>query len=207
VTLTVNDDKVWYDEARKLEQICLRVSDVCKSGHSILLLSHFESALGVLARLLREKGIDHERSPVNLAELAASGQARVWLSPARAFQPAKKLSSAAEKVSLEIIVAEHHPMKTRDQEVMNAAASLDCDATLTFYFSLDDPLMKFFGSDSIKGLLERLGMEKDECISHSLVTRSIRQAQEKIEKQVGRDLTAQSAEDWFKYNLPVKKEN
>ena len=205
--LTINDDKVWYDEARKLEQICLRVSEVCDSGHSVLVLSHFESALDAIARVFREKGIDHERSPVNLAELADLGPSRVWLSPARAFQPAHKLNSAAQKVNLEIIVAEHHPMQSRDQEVMKAAANLDCDATLTFYFSLDDPLMKIFGSDSIKGLLEKLGMTKEECISHPLVTRSIRQAQEKIERKVGRDLPAQSAEDWFKYNLPGKKQN
>lgn len=204
MALTINDDKVWYDEARKLEQLCLRVSDVCNSGQSLLLLSHFESGLDSIARLLREKGTGHKRSPLNIAELDASGQAKVWLSHARTFHTENKMTSATAKVSLEIIVAEHHPMQTRDQEVINTAASLECDATLTFYFSLDDPLMKYFGSDSIKTLFQRLGMEQDECISHPLVTRSIRQAQEKIESKVGKDLAAQSAEDWFKYNLQNK---
>jgi len=207
VTLTINDDRVWYDEARKLEQISHRVADVCKSGQSILLLSHFESALVVLAKLLREKGIDHQRSQVSLASRLAGGLSRVWLSDARSFHTINQITSSNEKAPLEIIVAEHHPMRSRDQEVIDAAGHLASDATLTFYFSLDDPLMKFFGSDSIKGLLERLGMEKDECISHPLVSRAIRQAQEKIEKRVGRDMAAQSAEDWFRYNLPGKKEN
>lgn len=203
--LTVIDDQVWYDEARKLDHICLRVSEVFTSGQNILLLSHFESALTILARLLREKGIDHERSPVNLAELGAGATPRVWLSQARAFHAVDQVTSPAEKATLEIVVAEHHPMHSRDREILDAAANLNCDAMLTFYFSLDDPLMKYFGSDSIKSLFQRLGMEQDECISHPLVSKAIRQAQEKIEKTVGRDLEAQSAEDWFKYNLPKKE--
>ncbi|HWN09658.1 MAG TPA: hypothetical protein VNO50_10380 [Pyrinomonadaceae bacterium] len=204
--LTINDDKVWYDEARKLEQICLHVSDVSNRGQSLLLLSHFESALGFLSRVLREKGIEHERSALNLAELGAGRPAKVWLSHARAFSTAIQLTSTDEKSSLDIIVAEHHPMHSRDRELIASAADLDCDASLTFYFSLDDPLMKYFGSDSIKTLFQRLGMAQDECISHPLVSKAIRQAQEKIEQTVGRDLAAQSAEDWFKYNLPKTKD-
>ena len=49
-------------------------------------------------------------------------------------------------------------------------------------------------------------MERDECISHFLVDRAIRQAQEKIEHTVGKGLDAQSAEDWFKYNLAKKQD-
>ena len=204
--LTINDDKVWYDEARKLEQVCLHVSSTCNRGQSLLLLSHFESALAVLSRVLREKGIDHQRSALDLSELHADRPAKVWLSHARAFHTVKQLTSTVEKHALEIIVAEHHPMHSRDRELIDRAADLDCNATLTFYFSLDDPLMKHFGSDSVKALFQRLGMAQDECISHSLVSKAIRQAQEKIERTVGRDLEAQSAEDWFKYNLPVRKD-
>lgn len=199
--LTIIDDKVWYDEARKLEQICLRVSEVCNSGRSILVLSHFESALASLARLLRDQGFEHERSRLNLAELKASGPGKAWLEQTRAFQAVNQVTQAVEEVHLEIIVAEHHPLYSRDREVIQAAAKLDCDATLTFYFSLDDPVMKYFGSDSVKVLFERLGMERSECISHALVSKAIRGAQEKIENTVGKDLAAQSAEDWFKYNL------
>lgn len=202
--LTIIDDKVWYEEACKLEQICLRVAEVCSSGHSVLLLSHFESALASLARLLQAKGIDHERGRLNLSELPTTGPGKAWLDHAQAFRVFGQAPNAVEKSSIEIIVSEHHPMYSRDQELVDTAARLGCDATLTFYFSLDDPLMKHFGSDSVKALFERLGIDKNECISHSLVNKSIRQAQEKIEKKVGKDLAAQSAEDWFKYNLREK---
>ena len=61
--------------------------------------------------------------------------------------------------------------------------------------------MTHFGSDTIKALYERLGISKDDCISHHLVTTAIRTAQTKIEDQVGKEVPTHSADDWFKYNL------
>jgi len=203
--VTLNDDRVWFDENRKVEQICDQVSTARENGHSVLLLSHFESTLARLAPLLGEKGISLERfSSLNPAELCgASG--RVWFGLARNFQVTYETSLPTEGAALEIVVAEHHPMQSRDQEIVEAAAKLACNAELCFHFSLDDPVMKHFGADPIKALFERLGIDKNECITHPFINTAIRNAQEKIESQVGRDLTTQSAEDWFKYNLPEKK--
>jgi preprotein translocase subunit SecA len=102
-------------------------------------------------------------------------------------------------------------MQSRDQRIVDAAARLACEARLCFYFSLDDPLMKHFGNQSIKALFERLGIAKDAkdakdaCISHHLVNTAIRTAQDKIESKVGKDVPTHSAEDWFKHNLPEGK--
>jgi preprotein translocase subunit SecA len=115
------------------------------------------------------------------------------------------MSSPTGGAPLEIIVAEHHPIQSRDQELIEAAAKLACPAQLTFYFSLDDPVMKHFGTASVKALFERLGIEKSACISHHLVTTAIRTALENIERKVGKDVPTQSVKDWFKYNLPGNK--
>ena len=96
-------------------------------------------------------------------------------------------------------------MQSRDQQLVDAAAKLSCRVELTFYFSLDDPVMKHFSSDQIKALFERLGIDKDECVSHQLINTAMRTAQQKIEREVGRDVATHSATDWFKYNLPDKK--
>jgi preprotein translocase subunit SecA len=201
-----NDDRVWFDEAIKLDQICNDVSAGQGSGHSVLLLSHFEATLACLTALLRQKGIRHERfSSLNPSELCTSSPGKVWLGSARGLPLANEMSPAIAGALLEIIVAEHHPIQSRDQEVIDAAAKLACEAQLCFYFSLDDPVMKHFGSASIQALFERLGIEKSECISHHLVTKAIRTAQENIESKVGKDVPTHSVEDWFKYNLPEKK--
>lgn len=204
--VTLNEDKVWFDEARKLEHICADVATSQADGHSVLLLSHFESTLASLAAALREKGISCERfSSLNPAALCMSAPGKVWLGVARAFQVAYQMTSPTEGSALRIIVAEHHPMQSRDQGIVDAGARLSCKAQLCFYFSLDDPVMKHFGAESIKALFERLGIDKSECISHHLINTAIRTAQEKIESKVGRDVPTYSADDWFKYNLPGKR--
>jgi preprotein translocase subunit SecA len=206
MSVILNDDKVWFDEARKLEHICADVATSQSNGHSVLLLSHFESTLASLAAALREKGISYERfSSLNPPELCVSSPGKVWLGLARAFQVANQMTAANEGSALDVMVAEHHPMQPRDQEIIDAAAKLSCQAQLCFYFSLDDPVMRHFGAESIKALFERLGIAKTECISHHLINTAIRTAQEKIESQVGKDVPTHSADDWFKYNLPEKR--
>jgi len=204
--VNINADKVWFDEARKLEHICTDISYVQANHRSVLVLSHFESTLARLSSALRQKGIVPKRfSSLNPAELCLSAPGKIWLGSASAFQVASELTSPTVGSALEIIVAEHHPMHSRDKFVVDAAAKLSCHAQLSFYFSLDDPVMKHFGAETVKALFERLGIDKDECISHQLINAAIRTAQEKIETQVGKDVPKHSAEDWFKYNLPGKK--
>ena len=200
------DDKVWFDETTKLQQLCNDVADACLNGHGVLLISYFEATLSRLSSLLQEKGISHDRfSAFNPAELCASSPGKVWVGSALSLNVGQATSPAVAGGTLEIIVAEHHPMQSRDQQLVDSAKRLACDGHLCFHFSLDDPVMRHFGSETIKALYERLGIPKDECISHHLVTRAIRTAQEKIESTVGRDVPTNSAEDWFKYNLPDQK--
>ena len=199
------DDKVWFDETTKLQQLCKDVVEARADGRSVLLLSYFEATLSRLSSLLQQKAVNHDRfSGFNPAELCASSPGKVWLGSALAFNVGQPTSAASTGSQLQIIVAEHHPMQSRDQQVVDSARRLACEGNLCFHFSLDDPLMRHFGSERIKALYERLGIPKDEFISHHLVTRAIRTAQEKIESKVGRDVPTHSAEDWFKYNLAEK---
>jgi len=197
--VTVNDDMVWFDERRKLEEICAAVSIAKGRNSKVLLLSHFESTVADVEARLRERDIHHER--YSSAALCSSGTGQVWVGLARIFQVGYQTTSPTQDESIEIIVTEHHPLHSRDQEIVDAAAKLSCNAQVTFYFSLDDAVMKYFGAESIKSLFEVLGVDKNESISHHLINSAIRNAQEKIESKVGKDLPAHSAADWFRYNL------
>lgn len=201
-----NDDKVWFDETIKVDQICNDIAAAQQEGHSVLLLSHFEATLSRLAASLTQKGIRHERfSSLNPFALCTSAPGKVWLGSARGLPISSETRTAVAGAPLEVIVAEHHPMQSRDQAVIDATAKLACQAQLCFYFSLDDPVMKHFGNASIKAVFEKLGMDQTECITHHLVTRAIRTAQEKIESKVGKDVPTHSVEDWFRYNLTEKR--
>lgn len=208
--VTLNDDRVWFDEANKLEQIWKDVSAFQANGTNVLLLSHFEGTLARLGALLREKEIPHERfSSLNPSELCLTSSGKVWLGAAAGFRASsittQPEAQPAANHALEIVVAEHHPFQSRDQQIVDAAANLSCRAQLGFYFSLDDPVMEYFGAETVKALFLRLGIEKSECISHQFINNAVRNAQEKIESKVGGDVPTYSAADWFKYNLAGKK--
>jgi len=201
--VTIKDDKVWFDESRKLEEICAAVSTASGRGSNVLLLSHFESMVAGVTAKLREKGINHER--YSSSDLCSSATGKVWVGLARVFQVGHQTTAPVPGQTIEIIVAEHHPLHSRDREIVDAAAKLSCNAQLTFYFSLDDVVMKYFGAEPIKSLFEVLGVDKNEAISHHLINTAIRNAQEKIESKVGKDLPAHSPADWFHYNLREQK--
>ncbi len=203
MSLTLNDDKVWFDSTIKLEQLCRAVAEAHANSRNVVLLSHFESTVSQLTNQLRAAKIRFERfSLFDAANVCVTGPVKLWLGEARAFQAPSALVSSATRTLVEIIVAEHHPLRSRDQAIIDAAGKLTCPAELTFHFSLDDPLMKYFGSTSIQDLFTRLGMPREECISHQLVSTAIRNAQEKIESRTPKDVPTPSIEEWFKYNLP-----
>ena len=203
-----NDDKVWFDSTNKLRAIGNEVQTEINNGSNVLVLSHFPTKLSELRRLLDERKIKFvEFSLYDSFRFCAATAGTVWLGLARGFQAPPSTSQLNSQLApLRILVAEHHPRQSRDLELLKAAAALPCESQLCFYFSLDDPLMDQFAGAAIQKLLQQLGMDETECITHPLVTAAIRNAQEKIEEQVPRDVPAESIEDWFKYNLPEKKE-
>jgi preprotein translocase subunit SecA len=204
--VTIKDDRVWFDETHKLEQLWKDVAACQASQTNLLLLSHFEETLARLGTLLRAKEIHHEPfSSLSPSELCRSSSGKVWLGAAAAFRAGSEITAPGAGGSLEILVAEHHPFQSRDQQIVDAAAKLSCHVQLGFYFSLDDPVMEYFGADTIRALFERLGIDKNESISHQLINNAVRNAQEKIESKIGRDVSTYSAADWFKYNLAGKK--
>ncbi len=102
------------------------------------------------------------------------------------FAEAKKQTDAEHKKvvglgGLHIIGTERHESRRIDNQLRGRAGRQGDPGSSRFYVSLEDDLMRLFGSDSIRGLMERLGMEEDQPIEHSMITRGIENAQRKVE--------------------------
>ena len=203
----MNSDKVWLDEGRKLHGICSEIAAAKDNGLTVLAIAHFESTFASLEAALRERPLDYSvYSAFDYSTLCSPGErdgpGRVWVALARDFSargvPARE---KPEPVRLSIIVAEHHPMPARDDAVMEAAASLPCKSQIDFHTSLADPLLSRFGGEAVRSLFQRLGLDEETAISHPMVSAAIRKAQERIGKQVGQDIHARSADEWFRHNL------
>lgn len=87
----------------------------------------------------------------------------------------------ADLGGLHIIGTERHESRRIDNQLRGRCGRQGDPGSSRFYLSLEDDLMRLFGSDNISSIMDKLGMDEDEPIEHSLVTRSIEQAQKKVE--------------------------
>lgn len=200
------DDKVWWSRERKLNGLCDEIAAARAWRGNVLALAHFEDTLSSLEAALRSRAIECRTfSLFDSSTLCAEQKGQVWVGLARAFQPPPTLASnQSSSAYVEVIVAEHHPRRSCDEDLIRAAATIPCRTQVSFHISLDDPLIVHFSGDSIQKLFKQLGASEVDSLSNPMITAAIRQAQEKVESQVPRDLAAQSMADWFRYNLPEK---
>jgi preprotein translocase subunit SecA len=120
---------------------------------------------------IRAKGIDP-------AEIADSQD------PAMAVDPEKiGEDDVFEDGGLHIIGSERHESRRIDRQLRGRAGRQGDPGATQFFLSLEDDLMRLFNSDRVSGIMERLGAQEGEVITHALVTRSIGSAQKRVEMQ------------------------
>ncbi|MGB8510662.1 MAG: hypothetical protein WCD76_19985 [Pyrinomonadaceae bacterium] len=204
------DDKVWVDEARKLEGVRRDVAGAAADNLNVLVVAHFEEMLSVIAKKLRDCSIAYRIfSSGDPAALCAANMSEAGAFPSVRLVLASHLRSSgfASAVNkpvegrLRVLVVEHHPLLARDEALTNALAQLPCRPTTTFHTALTDALLSRFVGESTRGLLEKLGHAEDECLTHPFITKAIRNAQEKVGKGVRGEMPTLSAEEWFKHNM------
>jgi hypothetical protein len=99
----------------------------------------------------------------------------------------------------EVIFAEHYPLHEKEEELYNR---LELKEAIVFS-SLEDAFFEIVGGEKIRSLVQKLGLEPGEIITHSMISSSIRFAQIKIAKKVKFDNSARSQEEWFQKNITV----
>lgn len=201
------EDRIWLDGNRKLDAICQDVLEASAGRSNALVLAHFKSTLAIVEEGLRARSIEYKSFlPPDFSSLCIRGHdpesTSVWVGLASYFQARSSAPAEQSPSSLRILVAEHHPLFSRDEVVLEAARSLSCNPQVINYTSLTDPLLNHFGGDRMRGLMKQMGMEEQECISSPVISRAIRTAQEKIQSQVQREMQTNSPEEWFRFNLP-----
>jgi hypothetical protein len=95
-----------------------------------------------------------------------------------------------------VLILERYPLKKRDFDLAERMQP----EKIIYISSLDDPLLEMFGSDRIKNILEKMGAQPDEVLTHPMITKSLSNAQEKIQKRMITDPEVNSAEQWFALN-------
>ena len=98
----------------------------------------------------------------------------------------------------QVIFAEHYPLRSKEEQLYEKLRL----QTVIVFSSLTEPLFKKFGADRIIRLMQQLDIPEDELTEHAMISKSIRQAQEKIEKKIIVEQSAGSQREWLERNLP-----
>ncbi len=96
---------------------------------------------------------------------------------------------------------EHHPSFVTEQKILNYLANELHVSEIIFHISLQEPLLHYFGSDKIVPMLERIGFDENEPLQHTMISKSIVNAQQKVDEKNPNAIETDSATNWFEVNL------
>jgi preprotein translocase subunit SecA len=144
----------------------------------------------LLSRSLKMKKIPHnvlnaklhQREAEIVAEAGQPGKVTIATNMAGRGTDIKLTPESKAAGGLAIIGTERHDSRRVDRQLRGRAGRQGDPGSSQFFVSLEDDLMRLFGSDRIAGLMDRLGLKEGEMIQHSMVTKSIERAQRKVEE-------------------------
>jgi len=100
-----------------------------------------------------------------------------------------------------VIFLEHYPLRINEENFIREWVKTE----IFVFNSLDEPLFQQFGGNRIIGLMEKMGMDENEYLEHSMISASIKNAQDKLQGKISVEMTTNSAEDWFRTNIKTNK--
>ncbi len=200
-------DRIWLTRPARCRGLCRELLEHLSNAQPVLLLAHFPATLTEMQRELSGHGVPYNLAsqPISTKEvnrLANQGAERlVHLFLVKQLQSDPFPARAAEEEGLVgILVAERHFLRSCDEAVVSFAETLEKRCHVTYHCSLDDPLMKVFAGEWVKGFLQRLGMDESSPIESAMVARRVRDAQKKFAAGAEDRCDADSAENWLRSN-------
>lgn len=124
--------------------------------------------------------------------------------------PAEKITSGASIQQIKtflsqqgklIVLGERHPLSSHEVAVAEKLSENRINLPLIAFAALDDALLQHFGGERVKLMMQRMGMKEDELIEHSMIEKSIENAQKKIAEKIMTESRTKSAEEWFQMNF------
>ena len=182
-------DVIYKTKRAKYRAVVREIEKLHAQGRPVLVGTTSISQSEELSDMLKKKGISHnvlnakhhEQEAAIVADAGQMGAVTIATNMAGRGTDIVLGEGVAELGGLHIIGTERHESRRIDNQLRGRCARQGDPGSTQFYLSLEDDLMRLFGSDNISGMMDRLGMDEDDPIEHKLVTRSIESAQKKVE--------------------------
>ncbi len=182
-------DVIYKTKRAKYKAVGNEVEAIHGKGQPVLIGTTSITQSEELSAILRKRGIPHnvlnakfhEKEAQIVADAGQRGAVTIATNMAGRGTDIKLGDGVPELGGLFIIGTERHESRRIDNQLRGRSGRQGDPGASRFYLSLEDDLMRLFASDNIAKVMDRLGMEEDEPIEHSLITKSIEHAQKKVE--------------------------
>lgn len=182
-------DVIYKTKRAKYKAAVAEIEECHKSGRPVLVGTTSIAQSEELSAMLKRRGIAHnvlnakyhEKEAEIISKAGQYGAVTIATNMAGRGTDIMLGEGVPELGGLHIIGTERHESRRIDNQLRGRCARQGDPGSSKFFLSLEDDLMRLFGSDNISGIMDKLGMEEDEPIEHKLVTKSIESAQKKVE--------------------------
>ncbi|RYZ47293.1 MAG: preprotein translocase subunit SecA, partial [Sphingobacteriales bacterium] len=192
VNIARNDrqDLVYKTKREKYKAVIDEIEALRGVGRPVLVGTTSVEVSELLGRMLQQKKIphnvlnakQHSREAQVVAEAGLSGAVTIATNMAGRGTDIKLGAGVKEAGGLAIIGTERHESRRVDRQLRGRAGRQGDPGTSQFFVSLEDDLMRLFGSERIASMMDRMGHKEGEVLQHSMITKSIERAQKKVEE-------------------------
>ncbi|MCD6112445.1 MAG: preprotein translocase subunit SecA [Bacteroidales bacterium] len=183
-------DMVFKTKREKYNAVINEISDIIKKGRPVLVGTTSVEISELLSRMLTRRHIKHNVLNAKLhqkeAEIVAhagkAGNVTIATNMAGRGTDIKLGEGVVEAGGLAIIGTERHESRRVDRQLRGRAGRQGDPGSSQFFVSLEDDLMRMFGSERIAKIMDHLGLKEGEVIQHPMISKSIERAQKKVEE-------------------------
>ena len=182
-------DVIYKTKRAKYKAVANDVAEIHAKGQPVLIGTTSITQSEELSHILQERNIPHsvlnakfhEQEAEIIADAGQKSAVTIATNMAGRGTDIKLGDGVPELGGLFIVGTERHESRRIDNQLRGRAGRQGDPGESRFYLSLEDDLLRLFGSDNISNIMDRLGMGEDDPIEHKLITRSIANAQKKVE--------------------------
>ncbi|MFO0321934.1 MAG: preprotein translocase subunit SecA [Bacteroidota bacterium] len=183
-------DLVYKTTREKYNAVIEETAKLVALGRPVLVGTTSVEISELLSRMLKLRGIKHnvlnaklhQKEADIVAEAGKAGTVTIATNMAGRGTDIKLGPGVKEAGGLAIVGTERHESRRVDRQLRGRAGRQGDPGSSQFFVSLEDNLMRLFGSDRIASLMDRMGLQEGEVIQHSMISKSIERAQKKVEE-------------------------
>lgn len=184
------EDRVYKTKREKYAAVIEEIVRLMEAGRPVLVGTTSVEVSELLSRMLTGRKIkhnvlnakQHQREAEIVAEAGRKGTITIATNMAGRGTDIKLTPEVREAGGLAIVGTERHESRRVDRQLRGRAGRQGDPGSSVFYVSLEDDLMRLFGSERISSVMDRLGFQEGEMIQHPMISRSIERAQKKVEE-------------------------